>query len=546
MIMGEMRMNRKQGKWWALLIAVMMMTALLGACGGNAANNGGNAASNGTDNDEGAGNGASSSAADDSGGDKKLDTSKKVELVWYLLGDAHKDTPKVVDEWNKMLEKDLNTTVKLNFTTWNEWQTKYNLLLASGEKVDMVFASSWASFYKYAKQGAFQDLSKLLPEYAPETWNTVPKQDWEDVSVGDKIYAVPSTFPEYTPNGLVYREDWRKELNLPEITDLDSIEAYMDGVKKAKPDVTPIGGSAWNEISTLFSAWYDFQGIGGDSGVIAARSYDKPRDIVEIPFTDEFAEFVKRMKTWADKGFWSSSTLSSKQEAGDLIKAGTGAVYWRNPAAAGGFITDMKKSNPDIELAYFPFTRFHNYAVPNLSINNGMAIPKSAPNPERSLMVLDKLRNDPKYFDLMTYGIEGYHYDKEADGKHIVVPAKGQDPKQVTKYDIASWGWRYEPNMLSEEGAWDGLAALNDEFKSENKPNIFAPILMDYQPVKSQVAAVNQVFQQYGQPLMMGLVPDVDKALETYRSKLKAAGVDAVQKYVQEQAYAYFDEKGIQ
>ena len=70
------------------------------------------------------------------------DISKSVELVWYLVGDANKDTPKVMDEFNKMLKKDLNATVKLNFTTWNDWQTKYNLLLTAGEKIDMIFASS--------------------------------------------------------------------------------------------------------------------------------------------------------------------------------------------------------------------------------------------------------------------------------------------------------------------------------------------------------------------------------------------------------------------
>ncbi|RKP54476.1 extracellular solute-binding protein [Cohnella endophytica] len=476
----------------------------------------------------------------------KPDISKKVTLNWYLLGDAHKDTEKVVAEWNKMLEQDLNTTVKLNFTSWTDWQTKYNLLLTSGEKIDMIFASSWADYYKFAKKGAFMDLKDLLPTYAPETWNTVPKQDWDDVSVGESIFAVPSTFPEYTPDGIVYREDWRQQLNLPEITDLNSIEAYLDGVKKAKPKVIPINGKAWNEQFYLFLSNFDFKQIGGDSGLIVAKSYDTPRDIVAYPFTQEFEDWVKRMKTWAQKGFWSSNTLSDQQEAGDGIKTGNGAVYWRNPAGAGGFINDLKKSNPDIQLGYFPFTRFHNYATPNLSINNGMAIPKSAANPERSLMVLDKLRNDPKYFNLMTYGIAGLHYDDLGDGKHIVVPAKGQDPKVVTKYDIASWGWRYEPNMRSEEGGWDGLDKLNEEFKAESKPNIFAPVLMDYQEVKTQVTAVNQVFQQYGQPLMMGLVSDPEKALATYREKLKKAGIDELLAYVQKQTNAYLDEKGIQ
>lgn len=91
-----------------------------------------------------------------------------MELNWYLLGTANPDLVKA--EANKILEKDLNATIKLNFTTWTDWQTKYNLLLSSGEPVDMIFASSWADYFKYAKQGAFLDLTDLLPKYAPETW----------------------------------------------------------------------------------------------------------------------------------------------------------------------------------------------------------------------------------------------------------------------------------------------------------------------------------------------------------------------------------------
>jgi putative aldouronate transport system substrate-binding protein len=474
------------------------------------------------------------------------DTSKPVELVWYLLGDANKDTPQVMDEFNKMLKKDMNTTIKLNFTTWNDWQTKYNLLLTAGEKIDMIFASSWAGYFKYAKQGAFMDLTALLPKYAPAVQKQVPAQDWSEVTIGGKIYAVPNTNPEYTPNGIVYREDWRKELNLPEIKDLASIEAYLEGVKKNKPGVIPINGSAWNEISTLFSAIQGYQGIGGtESGVIVAKSYNSPRDIIAYPFTPEYEAWVKKMKEWADKGYWSKNTLSSKQEAGDLIKAGTGAVYWRNPPAAAGFITDMQKKDPKVEIGYFPFTRILNYAMPTMAIANGMAIPKSAANPERSLMVLDKIRTDPKYYNMITYGLEGIHYDLINDGKNIVTPSKSQDPAKVLAYGISDWGWRYKPLMKVGVGGWDGLDKLNDEFAKINKPDIFSPISMDYDAVKTEYAAVNQVIDQYGKPLMMGLVPNVDQAIKTYQDKLKSAGIDKVLEYVKQQATAYYNEKGI-
>lgn len=66
---------------------------------------------------------------------------------------------------------------------------------------------------------------------------------------------------------------------------------------------------------------------------------------------------------------------------------------------------------------------------------------------------------------------------------------------------------------------------------------------MDYDPVKTELAAVNQVFEQYGKPLMLGLIPDVDAALKTYRDKLKSAGIEKLLTYVKEQSNQFLTKK---
>jgi putative aldouronate transport system substrate-binding protein len=99
--------------------------------------------------------------------------------------------------------------------------------------------------------------------------------------------------------------------------------------------------------------------------------------------------------------------------------------------------------------------------------------------------------------------------------------------------------------MKTQEGAWPGEELLKQEFKAETQPNIFDPITLDYAPVKAEQAAVATVIEQYGRPLMMGLVKDVDASIKTYQEKLKAAGVDKLMDYIKKEANAYFDEKGI-
>lgn len=215
----------------------LLALSLLAGCGGGNNGNTGSAGNTGKDGNPGtpaASEGAAPAA------DTGIDTSKKVELQFYMLGDAPKDLPAIQAEVNKMAEADLNATVKFNFTSWTDWDQKYKLLLSSGQAIDLIFTADWTQYQSYAKRGAFLALDDLLPKAAPELQKFVPEKMWEDVKVDGKIYTVPATFKEYVTNGFVYREDLRKKYNLPEPKDLASYEAYMDGIVKNEPDMMPM------------------------------------------------------------------------------------------------------------------------------------------------------------------------------------------------------------------------------------------------------------------------------------------------------------------
>ena len=56
---------------------------------------------------------------------------------------------------------------------------------------------------------------------------------------------------------------------------------------------------------------------------------------------------------------------------------------------------------------------------------------------------------------------------------------------------------------------------------------------------------MTQVAQQYGTPLNIGLVEDVDAAIEQYRKALTDAGIDALVSEIKTQMLEYYTEKGI-
>ena len=92
---------------------------------------------------------------------KELDYSERVDLVFYLLGDAPAGLDRVEDKINEILLEKANATVDFQFSTWTDWGEKYKLQLTTGG-VDLIYTASWNNFGQLAQSGAFLPLDDLL------------------------------------------------------------------------------------------------------------------------------------------------------------------------------------------------------------------------------------------------------------------------------------------------------------------------------------------------------------------------------------------------
>lgn len=232
----------KKGKRIVLsvLTLVFLISMVMTGCSNNAKETGAKPQEKDTNN---AGSKPSSSTG--------IDTSKRVELQFYMLGDAPKDLKIIEDKINKMAIEDLNATVKFNFTTWTDYDAKYKLLLSSGQQADLIFTAEWVNYQSYAKKGAFLALDELLPKAAPTLQAFVPQDMWEAVKVDQKIYTVPATWKEYVNDGIAYREDLRKKYNLPVPVSLETLEQYLDGIRANEPDMRPLADTEISHVEPV-------------------------------------------------------------------------------------------------------------------------------------------------------------------------------------------------------------------------------------------------------------------------------------------------------
>lgn len=468
-----------------------------------------------------------------------VDTSKEVALKMYLLGDKPKDYDLVYGEVNKKMKEKINATLNVQFIPWGDLNTKYPLLFSSGEDFDLIFtATGWAFYNQMATRNGFLELTpELLQKYAPNTWKNEPEIAWGQAKVGGKIYMVPNDQSEFGTSVFGIRGDLREKYGIGEIKTQADLEKYYEAVAKNEPNIAPIvnGGGQnlkWpylvqaNELAMVYGT--------NSEPIFVYDMKDTSGKVVSMIETEQYKNYALKMKELADKGVWSKNSISSKETRNDAYKAGKAASMVWNLGTVATDSATINKEHPEWKAEVVDINAGKKKYV-NLYTNNGMAINAISKNPERALMALDLLRHDREIFDLTFYGVKGTHWEPVGDDKYKTLEATANFPAG----NVCPWGWT---TPLRRRAA-DEPAIVKEVSDKWTKEDVIHHPLETFtfndEKVKNEMAAIGNVVTQYGLPLDLGMVADVNKGIETYKQKLKAAGIDKVLAEVQAQADAH-------
>ncbi len=479
----------------------------------------------------------------------ELDTSERVDLVFYVMGDAPQDETVVEDAINKILLDKFNATIDMQFSTWTDFQQKYSLELTS-QNADLIYIANWLNYGQLAASGAFEELDGMLDTVAPDLKAEIGDDALNMVKVGGKIYAIPNTWSEYTSNGIKYREDLRAKYDLPVPNSIENMEAYFLGIKENEPDqgILTVTTEESQGLQTAFdAAWvfnvkYPWVCTNGLPYGLAAN-YDSPEDIYDYWFSDDFVEDMKTMKRWADYGFWSKSALSDTNNS-DSYKTGlcVAEVAGQNPNKQITAIQELEEGGQGWQSAYYAYGEATGVIFPGHATQNGTAIVRGCKNPERALAVLQALMLDDELNSLIQYGIEGTHYEVN-DGIY-------SNLSDTFAYEgFNTWNLRNGKTKLPQatdvelQAMFDKYAEIGAKTKFPNV-NIYEGFAEDYNDYQAERQAVSNVMRQYLAPIQAGLVDDVDAAVEEFRTKVTEAGLDVCRENFKTQWIAYCDEYG--
>ncbi|MFC3800060.1 ABC transporter substrate-binding protein [Cohnella sp. GCM10012308] len=491
--------------------------------------------------------------ATDGNDTNQSDHPGEVKLVGYLIGEAPKGMPAVLDAINAKLKKDINATIELNYIGWNNLTSKYPTMLSNGENIDFVFAADWNDYVTQAARGAFYPLSyEMLSKHMPRHMEKLPREAIEAAKVGGIPYMIPTASPDRKVMLALFRKDIMAESGMTEIRKFSDIEPYLATVKNDHPGMIPLNLDSQKDLPLPYMfllnekiAWPGAPFDSGDplaQGIVADMEDASGvlKSAVDEPFLDVQKYAARKMKSWYDAGFINKNPFANDTPSKDNFCNGESGIAFGNSIDTVPIFSTCKEKG--IDVYPFPLLTPSGKASQSSWLVNGVAIPANSKHPERTLEALDLIMEDPSYAYLAYYGIEGQNYVITGNGE-IGLPA-GVTSESNTYPPDASGFWFVNKALFSPMETWTReYVELQGKIDSYLVNMPYTGFTFNSQNYESEVASLKSISTQYAQPIYIGAVHDVDAAFDALTAKLNGAGIEKVKTEVQKQGSAYLKNK---
>lgn len=500
-------------KLLASLLTAAMAVGMLAGCGSSAASSSSSSAASGTE---------SGAAA--------ADTSEEVELVMYVVSDRPSGQDVFDEHLNELLKEKINTTLKINWIGWAEYQNKYPMLYSSGESFDLAYCATWLNFANLARRGAFMALDDLLPANAPKNYAMQSDSALAQATIDGHIYAVPTLLPTYITYGPIYRGDIFDEAGIDgELDSWEKIEEYGDYIKANYPEMEVIDLYQGNVEMSL--QWERMQGNfeidSGNRYIFYDPSEEHPT-VFAMYDDPTFPDFLEMTSRWGEKGFWTKSALSDTDST--KTQNGKAGLRFHNIDTWTNYVVlhpewDFRYAAMTKDIAHLPYTQ------------DCMVIPTTSKHPERALAFWDLVTTDQEVYDALFYGVLDTTYTLDDSGNFALT-----DPELYAT--SAMWAARTFDLNRNQVGVPESYNTVREGWEQTIKEGVgterFTGFVFDTTNVTTEIANCNNVKQQYGWPLELGYTDPVS-GLEEYKTQMQNAGIDKVIEEAQKQLDEYLE-----
>ncbi|HPO82205.1 MAG TPA: ABC transporter substrate-binding protein [bacterium] len=442
----------------------------------------------------------------------------------------------VQDAVNEILVKTIGAKVELHPLSFHEVTTKIPLILASGEDADIVSASSFCPYITEYQTKGLLALDELLPKVTPKLWNKYDKKVWNGVRIQGKIYMVPNNNPGVSYPGFWARKDLvdKYKFDWENADSWEAWEPFFDAILKNEKDVIPILSTQdyWGRL--WFPNYYGYDSVGSvkapyGQSLIVVKATDPKRKVIAAPFTKEYEHAVRLARKWYLKGYF-SKTPPTEAEMMTMRANGKFATF-AVPFVGEGDTTAMANNEWGGRTILQAKIKGKNPIITTGTYTgSGNAVCRVSKHPDLALKFIEQMHTNEALHNLLNFGIEGKHWVWVDKGRKLISLPPGVTGR-TAQYNPNTY-WQFGDKNLQYFMS-EGDLHTAERVAKAMKNAIYSTILgftPDPTPVKSQIAAVSSVAQEYGEPLEKGLVDpdDPNRGLTVFRNKLREAGINRI------------------
>jgi putative aldouronate transport system substrate-binding protein len=534
-------------KWLGTLLVSLLATSLaLSACSNGNSNSAGSSGNN-----EG---GATSEPSATS--TAKDDGSEHVTLkVLYSGHGPQADTQKVFDEFNKRLAKYLpNTTVDITVVNSEQFEERLRLMLSAGEQVDVANLGSGSGNSKNdlaveAKKGTLLPLDDYL-EQTPTLKSFIPQSVWDKSKVNGQTYMVASYGPVSDKFiGLKFQ----KELTEKYFPNLNELEAslvndngrlkqetydFLSGYLKNLKDNGEIRRGVSVETMKWLPerAYYSFYNYA-----FVAEKEDRQVKVLHYFEQPDVKMMYQTHSDWYKAGYVEKDILSmqnrrqyEKKLDGNVVAMTTQYITSPDFPEIDSDLLDTVSYGYPVETVAWAKNYFESPSIPV-----GFIIPVTSKHPERAMKYLEAMNTNYELVELITYGIEGEHFNRDELGKPVPIHSN----KEQARY---SWPSGFAGSMLAPTDL--NKDPYSDYVRDYQNPQALPIPLKNFKlnvdPIKNELAQYDAVRSEYELALYSGASDNWEETHAAMIDKMNKAGLPRIMEEIQKQVDAYLAENG--
>ncbi|MDF2921543.1 MAG: hypothetical protein K0R57_457 [Paenibacillaceae bacterium] len=438
-------------------------------------------------------------------------------IDWYLIGTGPQPDAELVEaEINKIVQPKINATVKMHVFPFADYDTKMTALLATGEKVDLMFTSNGNMNYSnLVGKGGLVDLTDKLDKFAPDAKKLLSEGFLQASTIKGKNYTLAAYKEKGAWLGITANKALMDKygIDINKINSLEELEPALKTIKENEPTITPLlavgttripnfnNRNLWN-VSPIHSIVLKKDGSG------YTLELDEP----------EYMSTLNTLNKYYKAGYIPKDAAVMKATNDDKVKS--------------AFQFGQLKPYVDVQISNtvgIPWI-YHNFGKPvtttNDLVGSMMGIPTNSKNPDRVLMFYNMMYTDEQLINLVGRGIEGKHYVKKGD-KRIEYAPDTDNGKKSGYNPNTTWAYGNQYLTYLMPGEPDDIWDQFKKFNSESEAVQDLGFNFDSNSLKTEVAAIKNVETEFRPILETGSVSP-DEYVPKFKEKLKAAGIEKV------------------